>query len=368
MSLNEENLKYEIAVTLIPGVGDVLAKNLVSYCGSVEAVFRQKKAHLLKIPDIGPVVAESIVKHRVFERAEQEVEFIRRHSITPLFYLSDAYPFRLRHCYDAPVMLYYKGNADLNTRKVLAVVGTRNATEYGKSFCEELIHDLEGSGVMVVSGLAYGIDVHAHKCALRYSLPTVGVVGHGLDRIYPAVNKPVAAKMTTHGGILTEFMSGTRPNAENFPARNRIVAGMVDAVVIIEAALRGGALITAEIANSYSKDVFAVPGRTTDIYSQGCNWLVRTNRAGLITSAKDLEHSLGWQKEEVRKAAVQKPLFADLTAEESLLMQLLEKEAMGVDRLSVQSGMPVSRTLSLLLGLEFQGLVKALPGKVYQIA
>ena len=282
--MNTETLKYQIALTLIPGVGDVLAKNLISYCGSAEEVFKQKKAQLFKIPDIGPVIAESIVKFNSFKRAEEEIKFIEKYKIQPLFYLDKTYPERLKQCYDSPPLLYYKGNVELNQTKILAIVGTRKASDYGKAITEEIISGLSQEGILIISGLAYGIDIYAHKAALKNNLNTIGVVGHGLDTIYPAIHKPVAEKMINQGGILTEFMSKTKMSPENFPARNRIVAGISDAVLIVEAAEKGGALITAEIANSYNRDVFAIPGRSIDTVSRGCNYLIKSNKAALVES------------------------------------------------------------------------------------
>jgi DNA processing protein len=367
--MNDELLKLQIAITLIPGVGDVKAKNLISYCGGVEEVFRQKRSQLMKIPDIGPVIAGSITKGNVFRRAEEEIEFIRKYRIKPLFYLSSDYPERLKHCPDSPVMLYYKGNAELNVQRILAIVGTRNATAYGKSVCASLISELKDRNILVVSGLAYGIDIMAHKEALVQGFKTLGVVGHGLDTIYPSVHKQVAEKMVANGGIITEFLSGTKPNAENFPARNRIVAGMSDAVVIVEAALKGGALITAHLANSYNRDVFAVPGRTHDTYSQGCNDLIKTNRAALVESASDIEYIMGWDEKTSGKAAVQKQLFMNLTGEEEKLVNVFrEIPAPGIDTLALKAGMPVSKVTAILLELEFRGIVRSLPGKVYQLA
>jgi DNA processing protein len=250
MSSTDEILKYRIALTLLPGVGAVNAKTLVSYCGSVEAVFKQKKSLLEKIPNIGPLTSESILKQDVFDRAEKEIAFIHKNKITPLFYLDAEYPSRLKNCDDSPALLYFKGNADLNVQKVIAIVGTRNSTQYGKRVCENLIEGFAAFNITVISGLAYGIDITAHKLALKNNLPTVGVLAHGLDRIYPGIHSDTAEKMLDNGGLITEFMSETKPYRENFPSRNRIVAGMVDAVIVVESALKGGALITAEIANS----------------------------------------------------------------------------------------------------------------------
>jgi DNA processing protein len=367
MGANNE-LLYNIAITLVPDIGDIRAKSLIAYCGSAEAVFKEKAARLEKIPGIGAFGAKAISKSKVLDRAEKEIGFIREYKITPIFFTEESYPRRLRHCDDSPVMLYYKGTAGLNAERIVAVVGTRNATEYGKDLCKKLVEDISGLEVLVMSGLAYGIDICAHKTALENKLNTVGVLAHGLDRIYPAVHSAPAKKMLKQGGLLTEFPSDTNPDRENFPKRNRIVAGMSDAVIVVEAGRKGGALITAELGNSYHRDVFAFPGRVGDTYSEGCNNLIKTNRAALIQSAKDLEYIMGWDNKKKEKKAVQKQLFVDLKPEEETIVKVLrDKGKINIDELSVLSDMPMSQTATVLLHLEFSGLVKSLPGKMYQL-
>ncbi len=364
-----DQLKYQIAITLIPGVGPVLARNLISYCGGVEAVFHERGSNLLKIPEIGPVTAKAIVNHTVFERAERECLFIEKNKIKTFFFLDDNYPQRLRNCSDAPVMLYFKGEANFNQQRVISIVGTRKASEYGKEICEQLISDLAALDIIVVSGLAYGIDICAHKAALKNNISTVGVLAHGLDQIYPGTHRSVAEKMQDKGGLLTEYISETNPDKENFPTRNRIVAGISDAVVVVEAAHRGGALITAEIANSYNRDVFAVPGRINDTYSQGCNRLIKTNKAALVESAADLVYILGWEiQKEKTKTTPQRKLFIELSPDENLIMQLLNQHPqLDVDSISLMSNMPLSKISMVLLNLEFSGILKSLPGKRYQL-
>ena len=244
----DKNLAYKIGITLIPLVGDITAKQLISYCGSAEAVFKEKKQALLKIPGIGEITAEGIVNQDVLKRAEEEIAFIEKNNITPVYYLDKEYPLRLKQCEDGPIMFYYKGNAPLHTDRVIAVVGTRSATPYGKKMTEELVQGLRETGALIVSGLAFGIDICAHRAALDAGLNTIGVVAHGLDTIYPPEHSNLANKMLDNGGIVTEFLNGTIPNRENFPKRNRIIAGLSDAVVVVESKETGGALITAEIA------------------------------------------------------------------------------------------------------------------------
>jgi len=359
---------YKIALSLIPNIGDVLAKRLVAYCGSVEAVFKEKRATLEKIPGIGTFYASAVINQNVFQRAEEELKFIEKNNIQPLFYLDADYPKRLTHCEDGPVMLYFKGKTNFNTTKVISIVGTRESTEYGERMCNKLIEDLAAHDVLIVSGLAYGIDICAHKAALKNNLPTVGVFAHGLDKIYPAIHKSTADKMLLNGGLLTDFTSNTRPNPENFPRRNRVVAGISDATIVIESKKNGGSLITADIANSYSRDVFAYPGRVGDATSEGCNNLIKQNKAALIQSATDVIYLLGWEQHKQKKQQVQKQLFVELKPDEELVVSILkQKESVNIDDLCFSTKMPMSKVSSLLLNLEFSGIVKSLPGKMYKL-
>jgi DNA processing protein len=362
------DLKYKIALALVPNIGDILAKRLVAYCGGVEAVFNEKKAALEKIPGIGSAYAQSVINHKVFDRAEEEIKFIEKNNITPLFYLDSDYPKRLSHCEDNPVMLYFKGNCNLNSEKIISIVGTREATEYGKRMCEKLIADLAIHNVTIISGLAYGIDICAHKAALDNKLPTVCTLAHGLDRMYPAVHKNTAEKMLENGGWLTDFTSNTTPDRENFPRRNRIVAGISDATIVIESKKSGGSLITADIANSYNRDVFAFPGRVDDVCSEGCNAIIKQNKAALIQSAADLVYILGWEQTKKSKAPQQKQLFIELSQDEEILVNALkEKESVGIDDLCFIAKLPMSKVSALLLTLEFSGIVRSLPGKAYRL-
>jgi DNA processing protein len=365
---SDEQLKFQIALTLLPGVGPVLAKNLVSYCGSVENIFKKKKANLEKIPGIGGDRAASIVNQTVFGRAEKEVAFIRRHHIIPLFYTDKDYPLRLKNCEDAPTMLFFKGHADLNPARVVAIVGTRNATGYGKDVTEKLVAGFAKYEATVISGLAYGIDIIAHKASLKNNLPTIGVVAHGLDRIYPAVNKPTAEKMVKNGGVLTEFISQTNPDRENFPSRNRIVAGMADAVIVVESALKGGALITADIANGYNREVFAVPGSVNEEYSQGCNDYIRLNKAALAEHAEHVAEMMNWNTQKKSPQKKQLAIFRELKPDEKILVDLLrEKGKTDIDTLMISSGLPVHKVSTTLLNLEFDGMLKAMPGKMFEL-
>jgi DNA processing protein len=369
-----ENNFYEVAIGMIPGVGISHTRLLVSYCGSAENVFKETKGKLKKIPGIGEVLAETIANQKVLKEAEKEVERANQNNTSILFYTNHRFPERLKQIPDAPTLLYFKGNADLNAMKVIAVVGTRNATTYGKELTEKLLQDLITHDVLVVSGLAYGIDITAHKSALENGLKTIGVMGTGIDVIYPAVHREVASRMQESGGILTEYSFGTKPDAPHFPSRNRIIAGMADAVIVSEAAETGGALITAEIANSYNRDVFAFPGNIGSKYSSGCNFLIRNHKAHILTSAKDIEYIMNWSQDGQAKG------FASLTKnkpsidvsnfnkeEQDVLKVLLGNESILIDDLSWKSQVPVSKLASILLNLEFQGIVKSLPGKKFQV-
>lgn len=365
-SLSDEIFIHRISLTLIEGVGDVLARQLVSYCGSVEAVFKEKKRILEKIPEIGPKTAASIASFKNFSRAEKELTFIRKHGIQQFFYLDEDYPVRLKNCHDAPLLLFYKGTASLNHPRMIAVVGTRKASEYGKNFTLSLVEELSSMKALVVSGLAYGIDIAAHKACVNAGVETIGVMAHGLDRIYPQAHNQVARKMVTHGGLITEHISGAEPDRENFPKRNRIIAGLCNAVVVVEAAKKGGALITADIANSYNRDVFALPGRIDDIYSEGCNMLIKSNRAALIQSAADIRYIMGWDDEQKNNSAKQKQLFVELNDDEKKLVAYIsESKRAEIDAIVMHSGMQPSKVAAILLNLEFSGVVKCLPGKVF---
>lgn len=360
-----QELVLKIALTHLPNVGAVLARNLVSFAGGVEAVFKQRKSDLLKIPGIGAKTAEDIVGKRSFDKAEQELAFVEKHRIKVLFYLDDDYPLRLKRIKDSPTILYYKGIADLNNQRVLSIVGTRRPTLYGISQCERIVDYLKHMGVLIVSGLAYGIDIVSHRKALDSDLPTVGVMGNGLDRVYPALHRKTARDMLESGGLLTEFGSGTKPDRENFPMRNRIIAGLCDALIVVESDIKGGSMITAEMANNYHKDVFALPGRIGDQWSRGCNYLIKTNRAALIEGPEDLVSFLQWKEDQLTKE-VQRSLFVELNHNQQVIYDLVDKNIpVSIDRLFKESSLTSSELATTLLHLEFQGLVKALPGKLY---
>lgn len=364
----DQNRLSILALHFIPGIGDYLIRQLVSYCGSAEKVFKLPKGKLQKIPGVGLVTADAILKGKPFALAEKELRRAEKEKVELLFFVDKKYPSRLRQVNDAPTLLYAKGNMDLENPKTVGIVGTRQATAYGKECVEQLVTDLVTHRALVISGLAYGIDIHAHKQAVKYGLPTVGVMGSGMDVIYPSSHRDVAGKMMEHGGLLTEHPFGTQPDAHNFPARNRIVAALSDAVIIVEAAEKGGALITADIANSYNKDVFAMPGNIKQSHSAGCNNLIKSNRAHLLTSIKDLEYIMNWSAgaEPVRKEVSSLEGFAP--DEQVIINTLLQNnKQLMIDELSWKTNLPISQLASLLLNLEFKGALVSLPGKIYKL-
>lgn len=361
----KDQLLYQIGLTLLPGIGDISGKKFVAFCGSAEAIFKERRAALRGISGIREATVEAICQPKeLLKRAEAEIHFMEKNGIQPLFYQDVDYPRRLLQCDDCPLMLYYKGNVSLNAERVVAIVGTRNVTAYGKQNCANLVEELAQDHVLVVSGLAYGVDTVAHQTAVRFGIPTVGVMGNGMQVVYPSANRKLASEMLLNGGLLTECMSGTQPDRENFPRRNRIIAGMSDAVVVVESALKGGSLITADLANSYSRDVFAYPGRVMDLFSQGCNYLVRTQRAHLLESAADLRYVMRW--EQPRKVC-QTTLFREFTEEEKLVMKLFDdQQIVALDDMIVKTNLSTTKLASLLLNLEFDGILTSLPGKRYK--
>ncbi len=362
-----DELLYPIALTKIPLVGAVTARTLVSYCGSAQAVFATKKRELMKIPGIGERIADQILNADVLKEAAVELRFIEKEKVQAFFYLDKNYPERLKHHADSPIVLYYKGTADLNAARIVGIVGTRQPTPQGIAICEEIVEGLKSYNVIILSGLAYGIDGTAHRKCVELNMPTVGVLGHGFQMIYPAQHRTLAAKMTFNGGLLTEFSSNTLPDREHFPMRNRIIAGLSDALIVIETALKGGSMISAHIANEYNKDVFAVPGRLKDKFSHGCNHLIKTHKALLLESAADIGYVMRWEESDAPKL-IQHQLFVELNPQEKIIVDLLRQAAeASIDKLTYETQVPGSEMAAVLLNLEFKGIVKALPGKRYTL-
>jgi len=368
--MEENSLLYDIALSLIPGVGSITARQLIAYAGNSKAVMSMRRKDLLQIPGIGDTMADRILQSNFLSRAEEELRFIDRYRIKALTFRDNAYPERLRQCPDAPLVLYVKGEADLNAEHMIAIVGTRSATSYGKKMCYELIDHLSAKGYRftVVSGLAYGIDVAAHKASLKAKQPTIAVLGHGLSTIYPPLHAQVAREICREGALVTDFISDVKAERKNFLRRNRIIAGLSEATIVVESAEKGGALVTADIALSYNRDILAFPGKATDTYSAGCNRLIRLNKAALITSAADLEYALGWISEK-RDYARQQALFDEPQGIEKNILDMLRiRGPMLVDEMALAADIPVNKLAGILLNLELSGRVECLPGKVYQLS
>lgn len=366
----DDALLHNIALSLIPQVGPGVYKNIVSYCGSSKYFFTMPRGKAEKIPGVGTKLLFLRNQYQQYLKlADQTINDCIKQEVKIHTYLDAHYPSRLKSFADSPVILFSRGAVDLNPERTVGIVGTRNASEYGKSITRKIIEDLAPYGPTVISGLAYGIDIEAHRAALQLDLPTIGVLGTSPDRIYPAAHKGVAQNMMDQGGLITEYRIGSELNKANFPQRNRIIAALSDSVIIVEAAVKGGALITAEIAYSYNKEVFAVPGNLQAKFSEGCNNLIRTMKAGIYMGPKEIEEALSWNKAggaPINPAANLN--LDDFEAPEQLILRLLiEHQVVEIDQLSWMTQLPLSLLASKLLNLEFQGLIKPMPGKKYRM-
>ncbi|HNI43744.1 MAG: DNA-protecting protein DprA [Chitinophagales bacterium] len=368
--MTEQQLLDYLSLLLIPTVGNITVKTLVSYCGSIERVHNTSKSQLLKIPGLGEKMVDTVLEAPQYrKRAERELKFIEKNQIRVLNYLEPDYPQRLKLCADSPVLLYFKGTGSLEFRRVLSVVGTRQATQYGRDICQKLVADLQDYNVLLVSGLAYGIDYQIHWHCAQQNLPTIGVLAHGLDRVYPLEHADLARKMMENGGIVSEFVSQVLPERDNFPRRNRIIAGMADGTIVVETPMKGGSLVTVRAAAAYNRDVFAFPGRVDDSMSAGCNWLIKQNQATLVESAQDIAAYYGWEKGESPKPdSTQTQLLLDLSEDELLIMNLLrEKKTAHIDVICYYTALEQGTVSATLLNMEFRNLVKALPGSIYKL-
>ena len=357
---------YLLALNFIKGLGHVGAKKLLAHFGSAKAVFEAKKGIILKIPGLRKTTIDELTSRKPLERAAEEISKAGKINADLICYTDKEFPVRLKQIPDAPFFLYKKGNINLNAKRYLAIVGTRKPTHYGIDMTEKIIRELKAYNVVIVSGLAYGIDIIAHRAALKNNIPTIGIMGSGIDIIYPAIHRNEAVKMVRNGAVIAEQPIGTQPEAYNFPTRNRVISGMCDAILVIEAASKGGALITAELANGYDRDVFAVPGEVGKKYSEGCNKLIRDQKAHLITSAEDLAYFMDWSREEdILQDRSPSPDFDGLNEDERKVVEILmaNKEGIHIDMLSWQSGIPMNKIASVLLKLEFEGMIKSLSGK-----
>ncbi len=368
--IDDQQQIHRLALSMLKGIGPVNARNLVAYCGGVDALFTDKAARrsLEKIPGIGSTLSASILGSKVIHAAEKELAYVRKQKLRMLFYLDAEYPARLKQCEDAPVLLFVKGDAQLDVERSVSIVGTRAPTEHGKRLCEELVEGLKDSGAMIVSGLAYGIDIVAHRTALKHGLNTIGCVAHGLDRLYPGEHANTAKEMCAQGALVSELPSGATFAPGNFPARNRVIAGLSDCTIVVESGTKGGSLITADIANSYDREVMAFPGRPTDAKSEGCNRLIKDSKAHLITSASDVLKLMEWEPTKKKKTAQQSALFTELMPDEQTLVDIIKaKGKVDIDTLCFQGRMLPHKASAILLNLEFNGVVRSLPGKVYAL-
>lgn len=367
--MDDQSLIHRIALSMLKGIGPVNARNLVAYCGGVDPIFTDKKLKntLEKVPGIGPKLIASITDKKVLPAAEQELAYVRKHKLRMLFYLDPDYPRRLKQAEDAPVILFVDGNAEFDTEHLVSIVGTRTPTEQGKQLCTALVEGLKDCNATIVSGLAYGIDIVAHRTALKNDMPTVGCVAHGLDKLYPSEHAATAKEMVKRGALVSELPSRSSFAPGNFPARNRVIAGLSDCTIVVESGPKGGSLITADIASSYDREVFAFPGRPTDPRSEGCNKLIQQNKAALITNAKDVITLMEWLPKK-KKAPVQAALFAELMPDEQLLVDIIKAAGSAhIDDLCVKSRWAQGKVAGLLLNMEFNGVVRSLPGKVYRL-
>jgi DNA processing protein len=366
--MKENDLIYVLALQNVAKIGDVTAKKLIAHCGSAEAVLKEKKSNLLKIDGIGTSILSELFNTNHIEAAEQELDFIKAEGIKANYFTSEAYPENLKHCVDSPILLFQSGNINLNNKHIISIVGTRKITTSGIAFCEKLVKELAIYNPIIVSGFAYGTDITAQKAAIKNKLQNIGCLAHGLNQIYPKAHKKYVAEVENHGGFFTDFWSTAVFNRNNFLKRNRIIAGISQATIVIESAEKGGSLVTADIANSYNRDVFAVPGRTTDSQSIGCNNLIKQQKAFLLSTPLDVPYLLNWELENKQKPSIQKQLFVEFTTEEKQVYDFLKaNEKQTLDEIAISCNLPTYKLASLLLTMELKGVIRPLPGKLFEI-
>ncbi|SDS39764.1 DNA-processing protein DprA [Gramella sp. MAR_2010_147] len=365
--MNSEDLIYTLALQHIPNLGDTTAKKLIRQFGNAENIFKEKKSNLLKIDGIGQIRIQELHNSEHIRAAENELKFIEQHNIQTHYFKDDEYPEKLKHCLDGPILLFSRGNIDLYKRRIISIVGTRQITPHGISFCEKLIEDLAVLNPVIISGFAYGVDITAQRAAVKHNLQTIGCLAHGLNQIYPKSHKRYMYDIEENGGFFTDFWSTDNFDRNNFLKRNRIIGGLSEATVVIESAEKGGALVTADIANSYDREVFAVPGRPTDKFSLGCNNLIKAQQAHVLTSAVDLAYILNWEIEE-KQEPVQKQLFIELEKDEQRLYEFLKLQGKTeLDQVALNCNFPTFKTASLLLNMELKGVIRPLPGKLFEV-
>ncbi|SDQ15453.1 DNA-processing protein DprA [Flagellimonas zhangzhouensis] len=366
--MTEPEIIAALRLQNIPNIGDVTAKKLISHCGSPTAVFEDKPQHLLKIDGIGRFTINGLFDAIYLEEAKKEYEFILKNDIAFSYFMDETYPSRLKHCVDGPIVLFQRGNMEFEGKKIISVVGTRNITSYGTAFCERFIEEIALLDPIIVSGLAYGVDIAIQKAAMDHGLQTIACLAHGLNQIYPKAHKKYASKLEQNGGFITEFWSTSNPDRENFLKRNRIVAGISEATIVIESAEKGGSLVTADLAHDYNREVFAVPGRATDKWSKGCNDLIKFQKAHLLTSAAELIYLLGWDIEPKKEVpTLQKQLFIELNdTEQSIYSYLQLNGKQLLDTVALECNLPIFKTSSTLLTMEMKGVIRPLPGKMFE--
>ncbi len=366
--MTENDLLYTLALQHVPNIGDITAKRLINHCGSAEAVLKEKKANLLKIDGIGSITISDLFKTHHLKEAEKELLFIKENGIDVSYFQEDKYPEKLKHCIDSPILLFQTGKIDLKKQHIISIVGARKITTNGVAFCEELVEQLAPYDPIIVSGFAYGTDITAHKAAIKHNLQTVACLAHGLNQIYPKVHKRYMADMEKNGGFFSDFWSTDVFDKRNFLKRNRIIAGLSEATIVIESAEKGGSLVTADIANSYNRDVFAVPGRVGDTQSIGCNNLIKHQKAHMMTTALDVPYILNWELEDDKKPTIQKQLFVELDATEKVIYNYLkENEKQQLDVIAINCQMPIFKVSGTLLNMELKGVVRPLPGKLFEV-
>ncbi len=365
--LSKNELRYTLALQRIPNLGDISAKKLLRKVGSAEGIFKEKKVNLLKIDGIGLLKLKDLNLKQQLDEADEELRFIEENDVEFSYFQDKTYPEKLKHCLDGPILIFHRGNIDLVNKKIISIVGTRKITSYGNAFCQNLIEELAPLNPVIISGLAYGVDICAHKAAIDNTLQTVACLAHGLNQTYPRDHKKYVKKIEENGGFITEFWSHDVFDRNNFLKRNRVIAGLSEATIVIESAEKGGSLVTADIANSYNREVFAVPGRATDNQSKGCNNLIKQQKAQLLTSAADIIYMLGWELQESQKPK-QTQLFVELTEEEKVIYRFLkEKEKELLDIIAIECSMPAFKAATILMNMELKGVVRPLPGKLFQL-
>ena len=366
--MSENQIIATLALQHVPKIGATTAKKMIMHCGSAEAIFKERKHNLLKIDGIGLLTIEGLYDSIHFEEAQKELRFIKDNNIGCSYFLDSNYPERLRHCLDGPVLLFETGHINLENKRMISIVGTRKITTSGITFCEKLVEELSVYDPVIVSGFAYGVDITAHKAALNNNLQTIGCLAHGLNQIYPKGHKKYMGAIEKNGGFYSDFWSTDAFDRNNFLKRNRIIAGLSEATIVVESAEKGGSLVTADIANSYNRDVFAVPGRTTDSQSVGCNNLIKANQAHLLSNPLDVPYLLGWELENDVKPVVQKQLFVELSSDEKVIYNYLkERDKQMLDVIALNCNMPTYKLAGLLLNMELKGVIRPLPGKMFEV-